>query len=423
MKQVKINNNNKSNENENENGNNENLKNPSEKFENFEKNENQLDSQKIEEFLDFESMGLRDNLLRGIFAYGFEKPSLIQKTGIVPFVLGHDVVIQSQSGTGKTATYVIGLLQRINDQNKDLQGLILTPTRELAVQVLKTVLALGEFIGITARAVIGGVRLSEDISVLSRNSTQIVIGTPGRVKDLIGRNILDPKKIDYLVIDEADLMLEKGFVQDIFDIVRELPRRTQASIVSATYTPEVMEITTKIVNPNNNRQILVKKEELTLRGIQQYYVDCGKNDEKLLVLLDLYDRLSINQAIIFCNSKKTVDYLTRELESRDFAVSSIHAEKENRIGIFNDFQSGKTRVLISTDVMGRGIDIQQISVVVNFELPHDHSQYLHRIGRSGRFGRKGLGLNLITERDFDHILDIEKYFGTKIEELPNTFQI
>jgi len=140
-------------------------------------------------------MGLRDNVLRGIFAYGFEKPSLIQKTGIVPFVMGHDLVIQSQSGTGKTATYVIGLLQRINDDNKDLQGLILTPTRELAVQVLKTVLALGEFIGITARAVIGGVRLTEDISVLSRNSTQIVIGTPVRVKDLIGRNILDAKKL------------------------------------------------------------------------------------------------------------------------------------------------------------------------------------------------------------------------------------
>ncbi|ELT91440.1 hypothetical protein CAPTEDRAFT_190362 [Capitella teleta] len=365
----------------------------------------------------FDDMHLREELLRGIFAYGFEKPSAIQQRAIIPCIKGHDVIAQAQSGTGKTATFAVSILQRIDTSLKECQALVLAPTRELAQQSQKAVLALGDYLDARCHACIGGTNVREDLHRLEQG-VQVVVGTPGRVFDMINRRALKTRYIKMFVLDEADEMLSRGFKDQIYDVFRNLEDDIQVILLSATMPVDVLEVTTRFMR--EPIRILVKKEELTLEGIRQFYVEVEKEDWKLDTLCDLYETLTITQAVIFCNTRRKVEWLTEKMTSRDFTISAIHGELEQgrRDIIMREFRSGSSRVLITTDLLARGIDVQQVSLVINYDLPTNRENYIHRIGRGGRFGRKGVAINFVTAEDFRSLKDIESFYNTEIEEMP-----
>uniref|UniRef100_A0A7S4IJU0 RNA helicase n=1 Tax=Vannella robusta TaxID=1487602 RepID=A0A7S4IJU0_9EUKA len=365
----------------------------------------------------FDNMNLKENLLRGIYAYGFEKPSSIQQRAIMPFTQKHDLIAQAQSGTGKTATFTIGALQRLDENSFDCQALILAPTRELAKQTQKVVLALGDYLGIRCHACIGGTRVSDDIDIL-RKGVHVVVGTPGRVFDLLERGHLRTDTIKTFILDEADEMLSMGFKDQIYDIFVTLPQTIQVCLFSATMPPEALEITDKFMN--KPIRILVKKDELTLEGIQQFHIAVEREEWKLDTLCDLYDTLNISQAVIFCNTRRKVDWLTDKMKQKDFVVSSTHGDisQQERDVILNEFRTGSSRVLITTDLLARGIDVQQVSLVINYDLPRNLENYIHRIGRSGRFGRKGVAINFITNEDVQALRELEAFYHTQVPEMP-----
>eukprot|EP01126_Amoeba_proteus_P021514 TRINITY_DN2186_c0_g5_i3.p1 TRINITY_DN2186_c0_g5~~TRINITY_DN2186_c0_g5_i3.p1 ORF type:complete len:392 (+),score=52.25 TRINITY_DN2186_c0_g5_i3:47-1222(+) len=371
----------------------------------------------IEKIDNFDNMNLRPELLRGIYSHGFERPSTIQQKAILPTTSGRDVIAQAQSGTGKTATFTISCLQQIDFSVKACQALILAPTRELASQIQHVVDALGDYLGVRAHACIGGTRVKDDISVL-QDGVHVVVGTPGRVLDLMHRSALNPRYIKTFILDEADEMLSLGFKDQIYDVFQVLPGNVQVGLFSATMPPEALEITQKFMN--NPIRILVQQDEITLEGIRQFYINCDREQWKFDVLCDLYDTLNIAQAVIFCNSKKKVDWLTDQLRSKDFTVSATHGDldQDQRNVILNEFRTGSSRILITTDLLARGIDVHGVSLVINYDLPRTFDKYIHRIGRSGRFGRKGVAINLVSHDDFSIMRDLEKYYNTRIEEMP-----
>ena len=294
----------------------------------------------------------------------------------------------------------------------------MTHTRELALQVSSVVSALSTFMNITINLSIGGTTLRDNINELLENP-HVVIGTPGRVLDMINKKALNTRNLRLLVIDEADEMLSKIFLNQIYDIFRFLPPEIQVGLFSATMTGEFFKLTTCFMR--DPIKILVKTEELTLEGIKQYFINVERNDYKFDTLCDLYERFSINQSIIYCNSRKIVDELTRRLSENDFTCTSIHGDmdQEERNTIMKKFRDGASRVLISTDLLSRGIDIQQVSIVINYDIPNNIDSYLHRIGRSGRFGRKGTAVNFVTYYDIKKMHEIEKFYSTEIMELPS----
>jgi len=369
----------------------------------------------------FEEMKLKSDLLRGIYAYGFEKPSAIQQRAITPIVQGRDVIAQSQSGTGKTATFSISILQAIDINVRQTQALVLSPTRELAVQIQKVVLALGDIMNVQCHACIGGTNVGEDIRKLDFG-VHVVSGTPGRVFDMIKRRNLETKNIKMLVLDEADEMLSKGFKDQIYDVYRYLPPATQVVLISATLPNEILEMTQKFMT--EPIRILVKRDELTLEGIKQFFVAVEREEWKFDTLCDLYDTLTITQAVIFCNTRKKVEWLSEKMRESNFTVSSMHGDmpQKERNEIMKEFRSGSTRVLITTDVWARGVDVPQVSLVINYDLPNNRELYIHRIGRSGRFGRKGVAINFVKSDDIRILRDIEQYYATQIDEMPMNVQ-
>jgi len=366
----------------------------------------------------FDDMGLKESLLRGIYAYGFEKPSAIQQRAIVPCCKGIDVIAQAQSGTGKTATFAVSILQSIDVNFKSTQALVLAPTRELAQQTQKVVLALGDYMNAKCHACIGGTRIAEDIMKLSDNVNHIVVGTPGRVNDMMERGALDTRDIKMFVLDEADEMLSRGFKDQIQSIFRKLRSNVQVILLSATMPAEVMEVTKNFMR--DAVTILVKKEELTLEGIKQFYIAVEKENWKFDTLCDLYETLTITQAVIFVNTRRKVDYLYGQMQSKDFTVSAMHGDmdQKERDVIMKEFRSGSSRVLITTDLLSRGIDVQQVSLVINYDLPSNRESYIHRIGRGGRFGRKGVAINFVTLEDVRILKDLETFYNTQIDEMP-----
>lgn len=368
-------------------------------------------------FESFDDYDLDEDLLRGIYSYGFEKPSAIQQRGIKPILDGRDTIGQAQSGTGKTATFVIGALQRIDFSMRACQALVLAPTRELATQIQKVALALGDYQRVRSHACIGGTSRREDIEKL-RSGQHMVVGTPGRVYDMIVKQHLPVEDLQIFVLDEADEMLSTGFKEQIYNIFKMLPPNVQVCLFSATMPPEILDLTSKFMR--DPVHILVKKDELTLEGIRQFYVAIEREEWKLETLCDLYETLTISQAIIYCNLRRKVDFLAEKLAKRDFTVSVMHADldQKERDLVMREFRSGSTRVLISTDLLARGIDVQQVSLVLNFDLPQSMENYLHRIGRSGRFGRKGVAINFVTKSDVRAMREIEHFYNTQVEELP-----
>jgi ATP-dependent RNA helicase len=374
-------------------------------------------SEEIEVYPNFDSMGLKEELLRGIYHYGFDKPSAVQQRAIIPIIKGRDVIVQSQSGTGKTAVFSLGALQAADMGVREPQVLILSPTRELAEQSQKVALALGTYMNVQVYACIGGQSIQEDERRLE-HGVHIVSGTPGRVFHMIQERHLRTRSIKMLILDEADEMLNRGFREQIYDIYRYLPYATQCVIVSATLPQEILEMTTRFMN--DPIKILVKRDELTLEGIKQFFVAVEKEEWKFDTLCDLYDTLTITQAVIFCNTRKKVDWLTQKMRDANFTVVSMHGDmkQKERDAIMSQFRAGDARVLIATDIWGRGLDVQQVSLVINYDLPNNRELYIHRIGRSGRFGRKGVAINFVKNEDVRILRDIEQYYSTQIDEMP-----
>jgi len=379
--------------------------------------ESDIESNWTESVDSFDAMKLREDLLRGIYAYGFERPSAIQSKGIIPLTKGHDSICQAQSGTGKTATFAIGVLQGLNLAQRECQALLLAPTRELAQQIQKVVLALGDYMQAMCHACIGGTNVREDIRKLE-NGVHVVVGTPGRVFDMINRRALRTETIRAFVLDEADEMLSRGFKDQIYDVFKFMPQKCQVCLFSATMPQEVLDITKNFMR--DPVRILVRKDELTLEGIKQFYVAVEQDEWKFDCLCDLYETLTITQAIIYVNTRRKVDWLYDRLTQQDFTVSSVHGDMEQaqRDSIMHEFRAGSTRVLITTDLLARGIDVQQVSLVINYDLPTNRENYIHRIGRGGRFGRKGVAINFVTQDDTRTLREIEQYYDTTIDEMP-----
>lgn len=280
-------------------------------------------------------------------------------------------------GTGKTATFSIAILQTIDTEVRGCQALVLAPTRELATQIQKVVVALGDFMNAQSHACIGGTNVREDMKYLEQG-VHVVVGTPGRVQDMIQRKYLRANDIKLFVLDEADEMLSRGFKDQIQEVFKKLPNDVQVILLSATMPPEVLEVSKYFMR--DPVRILVKKEELTLEGIRQFYVNVKQEQWKLGTLCDLYDTLSITQAVIFCNTRRKVDQLTEEMTAKNFTVSAMHGEMDQRERdmIMKQFRSGSSRVLITTDLLARGIDVQQVSLVINYDLPSVRENYIHR---------------------------------------------
>lgn len=367
----------------------------------------------------WDELEIEPKILRGIFAYGFEKPSPIQQRAIKPVIQGRDVIAQAQSGTGKTATFTIGALQRVNIAEPTTQVLILSPTRELSTQTAKVVSNLGSFMdGLKIQTLFGGSAIEESSSFSSRNVPHIICGCPGRVNDMMRRDRISSKTIKLIILDEADEMLSAGFKEQVYNIFQHLNSDVQVCLFSATLPDGINIIIEKIMR--NPIKISVKREQLTLEGISQYYIAVNDDREKYTTLKNIFSFITLSHTIIYCNSIKRVQDLFEAMCEDGFPVCRIHSnmDKSERDKAFNDFRNGNSRVLISSNVTARGIDIQQVSVVINFDLPKCVHNYLHRIGRSGRWGRKGVGINFITRRDVMQIKKIEEHYSTQINEMP-----
>lgn len=367
----------------------------------------------------FEDMRLKKKLIQGIYNYGFEKPSVIQQKGIVPIIMKKDIIAQAQSGTGKTATFVIGTLQTLESDNSSIKILVIVPTRELAHQIQEVYTSIGCYMDAPTQVCTGGSKLSVDVHFLKKKPPQVLIGTPGRLLDLFSTNSSVISSLNFIVIDEADEMFSKGFKVQVFKIIKYIPKSSNIAFFSATLPKDILKIIELFMN--DPIRILVKKDELTLEGIKQFYIAVDEEQWKLDVLCDLYKRIRIKQAIIYVNTRRKVEWLSKKMIQNGFDASQLHGDMSHteRGGIMKKFRSGLIKVLITTDLLSRGIDVEQVSLVINFDLPMSKESYIHRIGRSGRFGRKGLAINFLGRLDVPILREIEVYYSTSVEEMPS----
>jgi len=371
------------------------------------------------EISSWDELDIDPNILRGVYSHGFERPSPIQQKAIIPIIQGRDVIAQAQSGTGKTATFSIGALSLIDLTENETQVLIMSPTRELCQQTTSVIKSIGCLMdGLRTKMLFGGTDMDQGSSFLERNVPHIISGCPGRIHDMLRREKLSTKKIKLIILDEADELLSAGFKDQVYNIFQRLNTNIQVALFSATLPESLMPIVNKIMR--DPVKIIVKNEMLTLEGIRQYYVAVEDDREKYATLKNLFSYLSLSQCIIYCNSIKRVIELYEAMKEDGFPVGCIHSnmDKVDRDRSFQNFRLGESRVLISSNVTARGIDIQQVSVVINFDLPKCIHTYLHRIGRSGRWGRKGVGINFITRRDVQKIKEIESHYACEISEMP-----
>jgi len=371
------------------------------------------------EFESWDELDIKPDLLRGIYAYGFERPSPIQKKAIIPIIQKKDIIAQAQSGTGKTATFTIGALQLIDLTLQQPQILVLSPTRELVTQTAKVMENIGNMMtGLTVNTFFGGSSFDELGSFKSKNDSQIICGCTGKINDMLRRNKITTKHIKLVILDEADEMLSTGFKDQVYSILQFLNNDIQIALFSATLPAYIYPIISKIMR--NPVKIEVKSDMLTLEGISQFYVAMEDDRQKYATLKHIFSFISVSQCIIYCNSVKRVIELYEAMKEDEFPVCCIHSnmEKSSREMAFNEFKIGKSRVLISSNVTARGIDIQQVSTVINFDIPKCVHTYLHRIGRSGRWGRKGVGINFITRRDIGKLKQIEEHYSCEIREMP-----
>lgn len=373
----------------------------------------------IIEYTSWEQFELPDDILRGIYSYGFEKPSPIQQKAIYPIKCGREVIAQAQSGTGKTATFTIGSISRLNLSLVGTQILVLAPTRELATQITAVFNGIGSYIpNFSAQTFVGGTSVRDDIASVEKNPPTVAVGCPGRILDLLRKRIFSVDHIQTIIIDEADEMLSQGFQEQVRSIFESLREDVQALIFSATLNNEVLDITTRFMK--DPLKIVMEAEKLSLAGISQYYVSVRTDEDKYDILKQIFAKMTIDQCIIYCNSINRVKQLYEAMTRDGFSVVCIHRDlnKMEREHAFKQFKSCQCRYLISSNITARGIDIQQVNVVVNFDLTRDYHTYLHRIGRSGRWGRKGTAINFLTYYDMRIKEDLENYYRMQILPLP-----
>lgn len=365
---------------------------------------------------DDDNVNIKIKLLRGIYANGFEQPSPIQKQAIIPMIQGKDLIAQAQSGTGKTGAFTIGMLQYIDESIQETQAIILSPTRELASQTNNVINNIGKMMNIKTCLTTGTISVSENIKEIE-DKPHIIVGCPGRLNDMLRRRKVNLNNLKLMILDEADEMLSVGFKDQVYQIFQYLPETITVSLFSATLPKELEDLTNKFMR--EPIKILVKNDMLTLEGISQYYIALETDNDKFNTIKDLFGWISSSQAIIYCNSLKRVSDLYSAMIKDEFPVCCIHSgmDKEQRNETYNDFKNGKHRVCISSNVTARGIDIQQVSTVINFDIPKCPHTYLHRIGRSGRWGRKGVAINFVTKYDIHIMRGIEQLYETEIKEL------
>ena len=365
----------------------------------------------------FDELNIDERILRAVEDMGFEETSPIQTQAIPAVLEGIDVIGQAQTGTGKTAAYSIPMLQKINPDVKKPQAIVLCPTRELAVQVAEEIRKLAKYMSdIKVLPVYGGQEIVRQIKSL-KSGVQIIVGTPGRVMDHMRRKTVKFDSVSMVILDEADEMLDMGFREDMETILTETPEERQTVLFSATMPKPIMEIARKF--QKDARIIKVVRKELTVSNIDQFYYEVrSKNKTEILSrLIDIYNpKLSV----VFCNTKRQVDELISELKGRGYFADGIHGDmkQQQRDRVMDDFRSGKTEILIATDVAARGIDVDGVDIVFNYDLPQDEEYYVHRIGRTGRAGKSGLALSFISGREVYKLKDIERYCKTKILAKP-----
>jgi len=367
----------------------------------------------------WDDFDMKTDLLRGVFTYGFEHPSAIQKKTFPHIKAGKDIIAQAQSGSGKTGAFTIGLLERIDVTEKNLQGLVIAPTHELANQISNVICSIGSIMkGLTVKTIVGGTSIQESAAELKADCPHIIVGCAGRIFDMVKRRYINLSSVKLFVLDEADEMLSRGFKDQIYNIFQCFGKDIQVALFSATIPPEILLLTEKFMR--DPVKITVKAEDLTLECIEQFFLAIYDDFAKFDMLKRLFSIISINQCIIYCNSVKRVTDLYGAMTADGFSVCQIHSsmDKAEREKTFKAFRGGNYRVLISSNVTARGIDIQQVSTVINFDIPKDTSTYLHRIGRSGRWGRKGCAINFVTKRDIFNMRKIEEHFNINIKELP-----
>lgn len=381
----------------------------------------ETNNQTVFESWDDEHLELKPKLLRGVYGYGFEQPSPIQKKSIIPMIQRNDVIAQAQSGTGKTGAFTISSLQIVDEDNPNPQIIIMSPTRELSKQIHQVCSSFSNMMSVKLKLLIGGTSTDQDKEELENESPQIIIGCPGRIHDMLRRKYLNPAHISLLVLDEADEMLSSGFKDQIYNIFQFLNNNIQVGLFSATFPSELYNLTTKFMR--DPKRILVKQDQLTLQGIRQYYVGLENDEQKYAALKDLFSTISVSQCIIYCNSINRTNDLYMAMKEEGYPVIAIHSNMSDteRRESYSAFKEGHARVIICTDLFSRGIDVQQVSIVINFDLPKSVHVYIHRIGRSGRWGRKGVGINFITKRDQGKLQQIREFYTTEVNELPMNF--
>lgn len=380
---------------------------------------NETVSQTFETWEDVDELNME--LMRGIYSMGFVTPSDIQKKSIIPVMKGKDILAQAQSGTGKTGAFTVGYLSRIDPTLDKTQILVISPTRELAGQNYDVAVEMSQYMNLRIKMLIGGTSVNDDKRELENNTPHIIVGTPGRIQDMLKRDYLKTDHIKMFVVDEADEMFSKGFKEQLYNILQYMNNDIQLSLFSATMPGEVISLTDKFMR--NPTKILVKADELSLKGLRQFFVSLENDQQKFEGLKDIYSSISINQCIIYCNSVKRVKDLTDALRQDNFPAVCMHSgmTDEERREVFNQFKQGSHRLLVASDLIARGINIQQISLVINFDITKDVNTYLHRIGRSARWGRKGVAINFFTKRDIAMKNEIEKHYSIEIENLPANF--
>ena len=358
----------------------------------------------------WDDMQLRDELLRGIYAYGFEAPSPIQIKAIQPFLAGRDVIGQAQSGTGKTGAFSISVLQRV-DLSMGTQALLLAPTHELVMQIEDVMRKLGAFMpGLLVRSAVGGTAVSDDIVYIKTHAPQIIVGTPGRICDLLHRHAIKYEDLTMIVMDEADELLSTGFRENVQSIFSFVSPSAQVALFTATLPDDIVALSRLLMR--DPFRITMKPAELNIEGIQHYYIKINNDYEKFNNIKDLFATCVVSQCIIYVNNINKVIELYRDLVAEDYPVSCIHSamSKVERAREFQAFQRGTSRLLISSNITARGIDIQHVGMVINYDIPFDVNTYLHRVGRGGRYGRKGIAINLLSKYDVVALTNIEKHY-------------
>jgi len=352
----------------------------------------------------------------------FSKPSAIQQRTIIPIAKGRDVIAHSQAGTGKTCAFVIGLLQAIDTTSRNIQVIVLCPTRELARQNCYAIKQLGNYMNVQVISLVGGKFISEDLKRLE-HGVHVISGTPGRVYDMIQRNKITVDHVKMLVFDEVDEMLSRGFKEQIYNIYHYFPPLTQIVCVSATMPYELLTMTKKFMT--NPVEINVKRDEITLEGIRQFFVAVQKEEWKFDTICDIYDMIAVAKSIIYCNTRKKSQWLASKFTERNFTVVCLHGDmlQSERYQIINSFYSFGTNILITTDLCSIGIDISQISLFINYDMPVNKELFIQRTGRYSRFCRKAVSISFIKEEEIDILRAIEQFYSIQIDELPMNFDI